>query len=601
MNQKFRENFRVIFFYYRKYWRYYSIGILSLIIVDGLEVFPPLLLRNVVDGLEKLRDPLVLRTLIFNMAAAYLAISLVQSGMRFLWRKYIVRTSMLGSNDMRQELFAHLSIMAPGFFKKRRVGDLVSLATNDIEATRFALGPGTLTFFDCLFYFLVIPPTMFFISPKLTIVSFIPLIGVPFFVRRMEDRIVRSFKQVQDRFSDLAAHCQESLGGIRVIKSAALEPFKEREMEELGSKYIEANLESAITQSTFSGMLDFFVSTSTTILFLLGGAYVLKERISIGVFVAFQRYIQKMAWPMEGFGLAANIFQRSFASQKRVDAVMLEKAGILPPSNKVEVFERKVPLIEVKNLSFTYPGKDTPALNNISFTIKPGRKLGLAGNVGSGKSTLLACLARMEPVPAGTIFFDGQDVTTLPVEYVRRKIGIVPQEIFLFSRTVADNILYGSDLFESKEKAQRIAAAIHAAETAHVAKEIERIQDGYEAMLGERGVNLSGGQKQRISIARALARNPEILLLDDCLSAVDAETERKLIGSLQGFADNLSLVIASHRLSAFDQLDWALVMEQGKILEQGRPLELKSRGNDFAKLYTNAERDRALREMELVK
>lgn len=329
--QKFRENSRVFFFYLKKYRKYYAIGLGSLVVVDSLEALPPLLLKRVVDGLTNFRDLHQLHHLILGMAAIYLGISFVQGFMRYLWRKYIVRTSMLASNDMRQELFAHLSVMAPAYFKRKRVGDLVSLATNDIESIRFALGPGALTMFDALFYFLIIPPIMFSISPKLTVLAFLPLICVPFFTRRMESIIQKHFMKVQERFSDLAAYCQEALSGIRVIKGAALEPVKELEVEKLGERYIDANVKSAFSQSFFTSSLDFFVSASTTILFLLGGAAVLHEKITIGIFVAFQRYIQKMAWPMEGFGLATNFFQRSLASQKRVDEVLLEKSGILPP------------------------------------------------------------------------------------------------------------------------------------------------------------------------------------------------------------------------------------------------------------------------------
>lgn len=262
--------------------------------------------------------------------------------------------------------------------------------------------------------------------------------------------------------------------------------------------------------------------------------------------------------------------------------------------------EREVPLVEVKNLSFTYPGKTLPAIRNISFVLEPGMKLGLAGGVGSGKSCLLSCLSRMEPVANGQIFFDGIDVNELPVDYVRRKIGIVPQEVFLFSRSITDNILYGSKLFQNAEKAEKLNAAREAADIAHVRADIDGLSAGFDTMLGERGVNLSGGQKQRISIARALARKPEILLLDDCLSAVDAETERKLIDSLQKASKNMSLVISSHRLSSFDHLAWVLVMDSGRVVEQGPPQELKNKSATFASLYQQQEMEERLQELELV-
>lgn len=583
-----KANLRIFLFYFRKYRKFYLIGILSLVIVDGLEIFPPLLMKWAVDLLSEGKAT---AEALGKIAAIYMAVAGVQAFMRFLWRRYIVRTSMLSSNDMRNDLFVHISSLAPGFFKKKRVGDLVSLATNDIEAIRFALGPGALVMFDALFYFITIVPMMFYLSPKLALLTLPPLLLVPKFVRIMEMKIQKHFKIVQDRFSDLAAHCQESLGGVRIIKGAALEPFKEREFAGLGEQYVNANIKAAITQSTLNTFLELFVSISTTLLFVLGGALIIQEKITIGVFVAFQKYIQKMSWPMEAFGLGANIFQRSMASQKRVDEVMEEKPTILSTvSTETPVLfsTNTVPRITIQNLSFTYPGKDIPALKNISLTIEPGAKVGLAGGVGSGKSTLLGCLSRMEPIPHGAIFFNDKDVWDIPVEEVRKWIGIVPQEVFLFSQTIEDNILYGSEHFHSKNLSARRAHAELAAQNAVIHKEVERTVSGYASLLGERGVNLSGGQKQRLTIARALARDPKVLLLDDCLSAVDNETESALIQSLQKVQN--SLVISSHRMSCMEKLDWIFVLQNGTLVEQGPPACLKSTSRLFTELYEKSAR-----------
>lgn len=570
-----RENFRVFFFYLRKYKRYYAIGITSLVVVDTLEVLPPLLLKWAIDELGK---PLPVSTVFLWLAAAYVGVAIVQGFMRFLWRQYIIRTSMIAANDMRQELFGHLSVLSPGFFKKNRVGELVSLSTNDIESVRFALGPGALTFFDALFYFIAIPPIMFWLSPKLALISLLPMIFLPKFVRRMEGQINKHFLNVQNRFSDLAAHCQESLGGIRVIKGAALERFKEREFAGLGEKYVRANVDAMVSQSILTTALELFVSVSLSLLFLVGGALVVGETITIGVFVAFQRYIQKMTWPMEAIGLAANILQRSFASQKRLDRVLLEKAGILAPAQPAKLSRPKneAPRIEVRGLTFSYPGKERPALFDLHFTVEPGMKLGLIGSVGSGKSTLLAALARMEAVPAGNIFFDGVDVTTLAPEDIRQRIGFVPQEVFLFSRTVEENLLYGSSHLEAAPDLRREKSRT-AATIANVEKEIERLPLQYSTVLGERGVNLSGGQKQRLSIARAVAREPGVLLFDDCLSAVDTETEARLIDSLDRAGAGRSIVLSTHRYASLERLDWVLVLQAGRIVDQGRPSDILAR------------------------
>ncbi|RZA04303.1 MAG: ABC transporter ATP-binding protein, partial [Proteobacteria bacterium] len=324
---QWRENSRVFFFYVRKYRRFYAFGILSLVVVDGLEAFPPLLLKAAIDGITEQPWGPELRATLLKVVLAYMAIACGQGAMRYFWRKYIIRTSMYASHDMRVDLFNHLSAMAPGFFQKKRVGDLLSLSTNDIESVRAALGPGALTLADALFYFLAIPPIMLWISPKLALLSFLPLLVVPFFVRRMESVIQQRFRYVQDRFSDLASHCQEALGGVRVVKGSSLEGFKEREFAQHGLAYQEGSLGAARAQASLSIGLESILSASTTLLFLVGGAYVIGEKITLGVFVAFTKYIQKLSWPMEGLGLAANIFQRSLASQKRVDEVMLQEAG----------------------------------------------------------------------------------------------------------------------------------------------------------------------------------------------------------------------------------------------------------------------------------
>jgi len=590
-----KENLRVFLFYFRKYKKFYLIGIFSLIIVDTLEVIPPLLLKEVIDALTESRAT---ESLLLQIAALYMSVAVLQGLMRYLWRKYIIRTSMLASNDMRNDLFFHVSTLAPGFFKRKRIGDLVSLSTNDIEAVRFALGPGALVMADAFFYFIAIPPIMFYLSPKLALITLLPLLLVPKFVRIMEGKIQQHFKVVQDRFSDLAAHCQESLSGIRIIKGASLEPFKEREFSHFGEQYKTANVKAAITQSTLNSVLELFVSLSTALLFVLGGALVIQETITIGIFIAFQKYIQKMTWPMEAFGLAANIFQRSMASQKRVDAVMNEKASIFNTkensSAPVLVPKNSAPSIEVKNLSFTYPGKTEPALKNISFRLESGKKMGIAGTVGSGKSTLFACLSRMEPINRGQIFFDGIDALDISIEKIRELIGIVPQEVFLFAQTIENNILYGSETFISENKSSRELLAKMAAKNASIIDEIEKFPNGFQAMIGERGVTLSGGQKQRLTIARALARNPKVLLLDDCLSAVDRETEKALIQSLEVGKERNSLMISSHRLSCFEALDWILVLDNGSIVEQGTPADLKLRNNYFNQLYEKRERSELL-------
>lgn len=569
---QWRHNSRVFRFYLRKYKKLYTIGIISLIVVDTLEVLPPLLLKSAIDGLTELKFGPELNSLILKLVLAYMAVAIVQGYMRFLWRKYIVSTSMLASHDMRLELFNHLTTLSPSFYQKRRVGELVSLSTNDVEAVRFALGPGALTIFDALFYFLLIPPIMFWISPKLTVIAFLPLVIIPFFVRRMEARIQSSFRDVQERFSTLAASCQEALSGVRIVKGSALESLKEREVGRLDDSYVAANLSATRIQATLSTGLEAILSTSTTLLFLIGGAYVIGEQITIGVFVAFQRYVQKLQWPMEAFGLAANIFQRSIASQGRIDDVMNQPSPA-QPAGKTQT-GNSLPEIQVSGLCFTYPGAPRPALQNVSIKIPAGKRVGIAGPVGSGKSTLLQCLARMLPLPQGSIFFDGEDISGQPFAETRRRLSFVPQESFLFSRSVEENILYGASGLDSVDPGPRLELARAAARLAAVDEDALRLPLGYATVLGERGTNISGGQRQRLTIARAIARKPQVLILDDCMSAIDAETEAKLLEGVLTASEGITMLIASHRISSFRKLDWLVLLENGAVAAQGVPSEL---------------------------
>jgi ATP-binding cassette subfamily B multidrug efflux pump len=583
--------------YLKKYWRLYAIGIGALVVVDSLEALPPLMLKSGIDALTEMKFGLELRNFLLKLVLLYMLVAFVQGAMRYLWRKYIVRTSMMASHDMRVELFDHLTSLAPGFFQKRRVGDLVSLSTNDIEAVRFALGPGALTIFDACFYFLIIPPIMLWISPKLTVIAFIPLLVVPFFVRKMEAKIQARFRVVQDRFSVLAASCQEALAGVRVVKGSALEVFKEREVEKLGQSYVQANVQAALTQATLNTGLESILSTATTLLFLLGGSFVIGDQISLGVFVAFQRYVQKLQWPMEAFGLAANIFQRSVASQARIDEATSEKPQETVSDSVAVAVSDSVPDVEIRGLSFKYPGAASPALRDVTLKIPAGTRVGIAGGIGSGKSTLLQCLARTLTPPAGCVFFDGKDAASIPLRETRRRIAFVPQESFLFSRTVEDNILYGSSHFDLEDRRLRREHARDAARLAAVDDDALRLPHGYTTMLGERGTNVSGGQRQRLTIARAIARKPQLLLLDDCMSAIDAETEARLIEGVLRASEGISLVIASHRVSSFRRLDWLVLLENGAVAAQGRPEELMRSHPKLAEL----DRREKLEEMDLLR
>lgn len=568
-----------------KYRKFYFIGILALIAVDILEIFPPLILKKGIDGLtagELTPDNLL------TLAGVYILIALGQGVLRYLWRMYIIRTSMMAGDDMRQNLFSHLTTLSPDFFRKRRVGELVSLATNDIQSIRFALGPTILIFIDAILYLCLILPVMFSISPKLTAISMLPLILVPIFTLRMEKLIHKYFSQVQERFADMAADSQESIGGVRVVKGAAIETSREESFERLGDTYVDANIKSSLSHSALDMGLGFFLSSSITLLFLVGGSLVIGETVTIGTFVAFQLYIQKMTWPMEAIGLTITFLQRALASQERLNEVLEEEHPLAEvetkPVEETEHLEKRIPTIRIDGLNLRYSNSSDLALNDIKLEIHPGMRLGIVGPIGSGKSTLLNCIAGLEPVTSGTIFVEGEDINLLPKRVLRNLIGIVPQDSFLFSETLLDNVLYGSESFFSKNVEKKISHVNRAASLACIQEEIEAFPAKHETKLGERGLNVSGGQKQRLTIARALAINPKILIFDDCLSAVDSKTESKLRSAFNEFSRNRTFIFATHRVSSLLNMDEVIVMDEGKIVEQGDPDTLMKQNGYFTRL-----------------
>lgn len=578
------QRLRPLWAFVVKYKKFYFIGIAALIVVDILEIFPPLLLKKGVDGLTEgnfTPDDLLL------LAGLYIVVAIAQGFMRYLWRMYIIRTSMRAGDDMRQNLFSHLTTLEPAFFRKRRVGELVSLATNDIQSIRFALGPTILIFLDAIFYLCLILPVMFTISPKLTAISMLPLFLVPIFTLKLERLIHKYFTQVQERFADMAADSQESIGGVRVVKGAAIEKSREQSFNKLGDSYVEANIHSALSHSALDMGLGFFLSSSITLLFLVGGSLVIDETVTIGTFVAFQLYIQKMTWPMEAIGLTITFLQRALASQDRLNEVMEEEHPLIEVQENARepaTILNRIPSIRIDSLTLKYSNSEEPALKDINLEIPPGMRVGIVGAIGSGKSTLLNCLAGLEPVQSDSIFVADEDINLIPRKELRRLIGIVPQDSFLFSETLLDNVLYGSEHFFDSSKDKKLSQVDRAAQLACIREEIYNFPLQHETKLGERGLNVSGGQKQRLTIARALAINPKVLIFDDCLSAVDSKTESKLRNAFNEFSRNRTFIFATHRVSSLMSMDEVVVMDSGRIIEQGDPKVLINQNGQFSRL-----------------
>lgn len=565
--------------YLYRYRRLVFFGMCTLVLVDILEILPPLLLKSAVDSIMA-AEPY--RNLIY-FALTYFFVLVIQGICRWGWRIFLIRSSVLAGRDLRSDFAQKLFGLPASFYDKNRVGDLMSLANSDVETVRQFLGPGLLTFADSLFYIATVPVAMVLLSPKLALIALIPIPFIPFLVWKMEGAIHDRYKRAQNQFSELSAMAQENLNGIRVVKAFAREQTQYTRFRKLGEEYIRRNLGLSRVQSSFGPLMDFFASFGIIGLLWIGGRYVGEGVVTLGTFVAFQRYIQKMIWPMVALGFAASSYQRALASSERLKNIFNQESNIeeaksprFPAGFSPGPHAKTRGRIEVRDLDFSFPADPTKrrVLKGISFTIEPGMRTAFVGRIGSGKSALLSLIPRIYPAPVRTIRVDGVPVEEWPIEILRSQIGFVSQDVFLFSESVYENVGFGLVGWNDEEKAQAITRG---AEAAAIGNEIRGLPGGFATLLGERGVNLSGGQKQRLSLARALAAAPHILILDDALSAVDVKTEESIIRSLRTSGAKTTELISAHRISTVKTADRIFVLEQGEIAEEGSHSELIAR------------------------
>jgi ATP-binding cassette subfamily B protein len=534
----------------------------------------PQVLRDAIDDLYRG----VTAAKLGRHALAVLAIAVLAGLFRFLMRHWVIGISRRLEYDLRNELFAHLQRQPAQWFQARRTGELMSLATNDLAAVRMMLGPGIMYTVNTLSVGVLSIAFMLRLSPHLTLLSLLPLPLVSLSVWWFGSLIHRRFERVQERLATLSAHVQENLAGVRIVRAFGAEGRETQRFDAMSGDYRAGQLGLIRISGVFHPLLAFLSGVGALLAIWLGGREVLAGHITLGGFVAFTVYLAMLNWPMVALGWVINIFQRGMASYERIARLLDEAPAIASPSDAVVPTGAARGAIEVRDLTFAFPGTTEPALRGVSFTVPAGSTVALVGRTGSGKSALLSLLPRLFDPPAGSVFLDGHDVRTLDLGWLRAQVAAVPQDPFLFSATLAANIAYGVP----DERPEDIARA---AAIAHLGGDVSHFPEGFATRVGERGITLSGGQRQRTAIARALLRDAPVLLLDDCLSSVDTQTEEAILGGLRAEMRRRTTLLVSHRVSTVREADLILVLERGEVVERGTHDELLALGGHYAALH----------------
>jgi ATP-binding cassette subfamily B protein len=570
----------------RPYLRTYALGLVLVVFSNFFAALGPRFLQQGIDALHR-QEPF---RQVQVAVALLLAVALLGGVARFGMRELLNSGSRRVETDLRDRLYQHLQRMASEFYDRYPTGDVMARTTNDLLAVRMVAGPALMYLVDTSIRTLLIAPAMVAISPRLTLLAFLPLVGLPVIMISLGGLVHRRSQAIQAHFSDLTSQVHENLSGVRVVRAYRQEAAETAQFRGLSEEYLRRNLSLARVQGLFFPLLTVMGGLSGVIVLYVGGRLIISGQVTVGEFVAFGVYLAMLVWPMIALGWAVNLVQRGAASMARINQLFGEQPAITSPASPAvlppAVGGRGV---ELDGVWFRYPGTQERGwvLQDVSFKVDPGRSLAIVGPTGSGKSTLVDLIVRANDPTRGAVRLDGVDLRRLDLSALRHAVGFVPQETFLFGETLRENVLLGSP---DDGRLERVT------DVSQLSEALPSLPDGFDTMLGERGINLSGGQKQRTAIARALAQDPPVFVLDDALSAVDAQTEARILSALRGALSGRTSIVVSHRLAAVRDADWILVLDQGRIVEQGVHPDLIARGGRYWELLRRQQLEEELEE-----
>ena len=572
--------------YFLRYKTKLSLGVVFILVSNAAQVFIPIFLREGIDSIQQE----VNYDKLFQYGLMIFGAAVIAGFFRFLIRQTIIVVSREIEYDLRQDFWAHIQSLSYRYFQNNSTGNIMAHATNDISAVRMYVGPAVMYSIDTISKFAIIITIMITISPLLTLYTLIPLPLLSYFVYQLSKRIHKKFTLIQESFSDLTTKAQENFSGIRVIKSYVREAGEIKSFTDQSEDYLQKTMDKVKIQALFQPILYTIAGLSVIIVVWAGGTMVIDNALTLGDISAFVIYLGMLIWPMIAFGWILNIIQQASASMKRLIKILEEKLDI-SDSNKTRYSINSLKgKIEFRNVTFKYRDNTPKVLDNINLTIEPGETAAIIGKTGTGKTTLVNLIPRLFETSNGDILIDNHSIKEIPLKVLRSSVGFVPQETFLFSDTLKNNILYGARV-QNDDVVNKVAGI------SQLDKDVESFPKGYETILGERGITLSGGQKQRSCLARALAIDPKILILDDSFSAVDTNTEEEILKGLKEFMKDRTSIIISHRISTVKDADKIFVISDGKIAEEGIHDELVALNGIYADLHYKQLLEEELKEL----